>query len=237
MLNMSLKSKISLIPWDGDSAAHRQSLTKQRVECSWDHEKVEEVWREQQLKGEKCIYWIVIFFHDSVQYEKIKDHLDVGKGNGTLYDTATSINGVLRDPSQRSFVPIGHVSLDPRNPDAEGVGLDLPSERVFWIKTFFVSQALQSQGYGRATMDEVENMAIQEPLCAKILMLDTVHNDDQKREDFAMVTFGRIPKVTNEEWYSRRGFKLIKTVENYYKVADRNGKVWATRTVFMRKDI
>ena len=56
---MSLQSRISLIPWDANSPAHRQSLTKQRVECSWDHEKVEEVWRKQQLKGEKCIYWIV----------------------------------------------------------------------------------------------------------------------------------------------------------------------------------
>ena len=59
MLSMSLNSKISLIPWDANSPAHRQSLTKQRVECSWHHEKVEKVWREQQLNGEKCIYWIV----------------------------------------------------------------------------------------------------------------------------------------------------------------------------------
>lgn len=44
-------------------------------------------------------------------------------------------------------------------------------------------------------MDEVENMAIQEPLFAKILMIDTVQNDDQKREDFAKATYGRIPKV------------------------------------------
>lgn len=104
-------------------------------------------------------------------------------------------------------------------------------------------------------MDEVESMAVREPLLAKILMLDTVQKDDQKREDFAKVTYGGISKVslivqfdifsqvtyrpqtTNEEWYARRGYQLIKTVDDYYRDPDRNGKVWDTRTVFMRKDI
>lgn len=45
-------------------------------------------------------------------------------------------------------------------------------------------------------MDEVESMAVREPLLAKILMLDTVQKDDQKREDFAKVTYGGIPKVS-----------------------------------------
>jgi hypothetical protein len=104
-------------------------------------------------------------------------------------------------------------------------------------------------------MDEVESMAVREPLQAKTLMLDTVQKDDQKREEFAIATYGGVPKVsellkieifdqvthymqtTNEEWYSRRGYRLIKTMQNYYRVTDKNGKVWDTKTVFMRKDI
>lgn len=44
-------------------------------------------------------------------------------------------------------------------------------------------------------------------------------------------------QFTNEEWYSRRGYRLIKTVQNYYEVADKYGKIWDIKTVFMRKDI
>lgn len=96
-----------------------------------------------------------------------------------------------------SFVPIGHISLDSRNKDAEKLDLDIPTEGVFWIKTFFVVQSLQSRGIGRAAMDEVESMAVREPLWARTLMLDTIQRDDQMREDFAKATYGAVPKVAN----------------------------------------
>ncbi|KAJ5960483.1 uncharacterized protein N7479_007633 [Penicillium vulpinum] len=172
-----------------------------------------------------------------------------------LQDTATTINAVSRQPTKEFFIPIGHISLDSKNPDAEHIELDLPVKKIFWIKTFYVRQSIQGQGIGRAAMDEVEAMAVREPLLAKILMLDTVQKDDQKREEFANATYGGVPKVsliiqfdvlgqtpyrlqtTNEEWYARRGYRLIKTVQNYYQVLDKNGKIWDTKTVFMRKDI
>jgi hypothetical protein len=56
---MDLTTKVTLFPWDPNSDRHVELLVKQRVECSWDQEKVEAKWKEQQLKGEKCIYWIV----------------------------------------------------------------------------------------------------------------------------------------------------------------------------------
>ena len=56
---MSSKLKLILVPWDPDSVAHRSCLLRQREECSWGQDKVEIVWREQQIKGDKCIYWIV----------------------------------------------------------------------------------------------------------------------------------------------------------------------------------
>lgn len=103
-------------------------------------------------------------------------------------------------------------------------------------------------------MDQVEDMAVREPLLAKTLMLDTMQKDDQKREDFALDQFGAIPKVrgvvpleiaqfthflqvTNEEWYARRGYRLIKTIQNHYKPVAKNGSIWDIKTVFMRKDI
>lgn len=182
------------------------------------------------------------------------------QANAELQDTATSINAVAREPSHRTFIPVGHISLDSENPDAKKIELDIPKANAFWIKTFYVTHAFQSQGLGRAAMDEVESMAVREPLNAKTLLLDTVQKDDQLREEFAIISYGGVPKVrfvsprkkvrfrvctkrtnimqvANEVWYARRGYLLIKTVQNYYNIEDKNGKYWDTKTVFMRKDI
>lgn len=113
-----------------------------------------------------------------------------------MSDTAISLNAVPRDPSHQSFIPIGHISLDTKNPDAADLELEIPSDSVYWIKTFFVQHSLQSKGIGRAAMDEVEAMAVNEPLLAKTLMLDTVERGDQLREEFAKATYGGIPKVS-----------------------------------------
>lgn len=107
-----------------------------------------------------------------------------------------AINAVARDPTRKSFVPIGHISLDGKNPEAAHIELDLPPDGVLWIKTFYIDRTMQGRGFGRAAMDEVEDMATREPLNARILMLDTVQKDDQKREEFAMATFGKIPGVS-----------------------------------------
>ncbi|KAJ6103352.1 hypothetical protein N7486_005779 [Penicillium sp. IBT 16267x] len=213
---MSSKSKVILIPWDCESVVHRAALVKQREECGWHQEKVEKEWRELQAKGGKCIYWIV---------------------NEKLRDTAQTINAVPRRASQQAFIPIGHISIDSLNAEANHPDLEIPSTGVFWIKTFYVSHSAQSQGVGRAAMDEVEKMAIGEPLNARILMLDTVQRDDQMREEFALAMHGGLPKVPNQDWYARRGYQVIQTVQNYYRIEDKNGKVWDTKTVFMRKDI
>ncbi|KAJ5467750.1 hypothetical protein N7475_005502 [Penicillium sp. IBT 31633x] len=213
---MGTSPKVILFPWDPKSDAHRKRLIAQRVECTWDQDKVETKWTMQQLKGGKCMYWI--------EHE-------------VLQDTATALNAFPRQPTKESFVPIGHISLDSKNPDAEHIGLDLPSENIFWIKSFYVGHAIQGQGIGRATMDEVEAMAVREPLSAKTLMLDTVQKDDQNSEEFANAAYGSVPKITNEEWYARRGYQPIKRVQNYYVIVDKNGKAWNVKTVFMRKDI
>ncbi|KAJ5731431.1 uncharacterized protein N7483_005939 [Penicillium malachiteum] len=233
---MSSKSNVLLIPWDPESVVHRQALLKQRIKCSWHMEKVEHQWRELQKTGGKCIYWIVIPPDDSPTTQQLRTLLGP-KADETIQDTATSINAVPREPSQAVFTPIGHISLDSENPDAKDVELDIPSSGAFWIKTFYVTQCLQSQGIGRAAMDQVEEMAIREPLNAKTLLLDTVEKDDQMREDFAIISYGAIPKVPNEVWYGQRGYRLIKTVLNFYNIKDKNDKIWDTKTVFMRKDI
>lgn len=44
-------------------------------------------------------------------------------------------------------------------------------------------------------MDEIESMAVREPLWARTLMLDTLQREDQMREDIANAIFGTAPKV------------------------------------------
>lgn len=84
-----------------------------------------------------------------------------------------------------------------RFPAAESLDLDLPETGAIWIKTLYVSNALQSSGIGRAAMDAVEAMATEEPICARTLMLDTVCKEDQMREDFARGFYGYVPKVSS----------------------------------------
>ncbi|KAJ5917287.1 hypothetical protein N7466_010841 [Penicillium verhagenii] len=210
---MGSTSKVSLIPWDPLSEPHRERLYQQRVECSWDMDKVNEIWKDAQLRGEKCIYWIVLETDESEQNPDSK-----------LIDTAASINAVPRQPSKTQFQPIGHISLDSKNEESAHVDLDIPSTGVFWIKSFFVRQSVQGKGTGRAAMDEVEK------------------GGDQVREDFAKATYGSVPKLTfekivNEDWYSRRGYRGIKIVQNFFDVRDRSGKKWDAKAIFMRKDI
>lgn len=171
-----------------------------------------------------------------------------------LQDTNTSIRGVSREPSRIEFIPVGHISLAPKNPYLEKVDLDLPSEHVYWIKTFYVSQALRNQRLGTAAMKAAEAMAINEPLCARTLALDTATREDQMREDIAKAFYGGIPKVSclallimnrvikplqvmNQDWYEKMGYRPLKTVKGLYTSPDRNGVVWDLSTIFMRKDI
>ncbi|KAJ5641499.1 hypothetical protein N7490_005499 [Penicillium lividum] len=234
---MGSRLKVTLIPWDFDSTAHRQVLFRQRQECSWHQERVEKEWREAQAKGSKCIYWINQVFPDD---SHITEHMRLylrSKKTEILRDTAQSINAAHRKPSQRAFIPIGHISLDSESPESIYLNLDIQRAGVFWIKTFYVSRALQGQGIGRAAMDEVERMAIRDPLNAQTLMLDTIQRDDSLRVEFALATQGSLPQVVNEDWYTRRGYRVIRTVQNYYIIEDRMGKIWDTKTVFMRKDI
>ncbi|PYH98441.1 hypothetical protein BO71DRAFT_344891 [Aspergillus ellipticus CBS 707.79] len=233
---MAPKSIVELIPWDPESPSHVQRMLLQRQECGWDSDKVEPKWRDQQRSGGKCIYWLVLSSKDQESEGKLQLHLSTYEYEQVaLQDTSSSIRGVARTASQASFYPIGHISLDSVNADIEGIDLDLPGEGVYWVKTFYVSRALQSKGLGRAAMDIAESMAIEEPLCATILALDTRHRDTQIEEEKFM-SGGQEPSgITSEEWYTRRGYRVIKVVENYYPVPP--GYTAENRTVFMRKNV
>lgn len=60
-------SNLVLIPWDAESPAHQEWLIKQREACGWHQEYVATKWKSEQLKGLKCIFWIVSYNPDSVK--------------------------------------------------------------------------------------------------------------------------------------------------------------------------
>ncbi|KAK7409377.1 hypothetical protein QQX98_008439 [Neonectria punicea] len=152
-----------------------------------------------------------------------------------LQDTSTSIRGTSRNPTEELFYPVGHISLDSVNPGTEVFDLDIPSENLYWIKTFYVSKALRSKGIGRASMDVVESMAVGKPLCARTLALDTVQKNSSIA--LAIAATGEPPKMTNQEWYERRGYQLIKTVRDFYKASPGEEDGPEILTVFLKKNI
>ncbi|KAL0940524.1 uncharacterized protein CTRU02_203287 [Colletotrichum truncatum] len=231
------RSKVQLVPWDPDSQDHVTRMVDQRIECGWSFDKVPS-WQDDQRTGFKCIYWIVIDPESPEADIKLSKHITAcPKEKEPLEDTATSIRATPRTPSFTSFHPVGHISLDVDNPPAKCLNLPIPSEGVYWIKSLFVSYALHSSGIGRAAMDTVEAMAMREPLFAKVLMLDTVAKEDQHREEFLAQVSGKPPAMSTQEWYARRGYKLIWRELNFYPDFDKFGKPLGRYTVFMRRDL
>lgn len=68
---------------------------------------------------------------------------------------------------------MGHISLDSESPNP---GQADTTQGLYCITTLYISRAIHGGGLGRAALDAIESQAISEPLCAKILSLDTLAN-------------------------------------------------------------
>ncbi|KAH6976724.1 hypothetical protein EDB80DRAFT_303023 [Ilyonectria destructans] len=256
---MEEQQPLVLIPWDCESLDHVGLLVDHRVDCGWDADKVAGSWRDAQRAGIKCIYWIVeasnkteagVFRYDLNSQTVRRSFLSFSHflmryfvelltrtKAALLRDTCTKLLQTRRNASNELFHPVGHISLDTQFPDADSIGMDIPPNGVIWIKSLYILKSLRSNGLGTVAMDILEQMATCKPLYARTLMLDTVHKDDQLRPDFASAVWGSVPKMSNEEWYARRGYRVVKTVQNFYTNVDKSGKSWDTRAVFMQKDL
>ncbi|KAL3424901.1 hypothetical protein PVAG01_04182 [Phlyctema vagabunda] len=228
------KQQVTLIPWDPESQSHIDRLFQQRIACGWHEDKISE-WREKQRQGKKTLQWIILSPDDPASAQKQAQHVSAYPLEaGELTDTAVSLGGKPRPPLGTSFLPVGHISLDP---DPTDRGLEVVEEGTYLISTFYISRALQGSGLGRAAMDIVEKMAVDEPLCAKVLTLDTVANDYPKREE-RLKALGRPgAKLSNADWYARRGYTIYDYKDDHYWDTDPTGKRWGARAVFMKKHI
>lgn len=87
-------------------------------------------------------------------------------------------------------------------------------------------------------MDVVEHMAISEPLNAKTLALSAVDDVDTELRRAKFKALGRDPpKISNKDWYQRRGYAIFKRAPGLFTELDKTGKSWGYNAVFMRKDI
>jgi hypothetical protein len=64
-----------------------------------------------------------------------------------------------------------------------------------WIKSLYISYALQAEGIGGAAVDRIEGMAAAAPLNAKHLVIDTTHEDDQMNPEMNAAFHEKMPKV------------------------------------------
>ncbi|KAF4415224.1 hypothetical protein FACUT_13586 [Fusarium acutatum] len=191
------KPTVILIPWDPNSPEHVSRMVEQRIICGWQASIVPTVWKDGHISGKKCVYWI-IFPQDEPQREKyLKMHTEAyPKETEELLDSGRTLLGKPRVPTDAKFLPVGHVALDTHISDyAEKVELNFPKSNAYWVKSLYVSYTLQGLGIGGAAMNIAERMAIEEPLNAKHLLLDTVHHEDQADEDFAVANYGGSFKV------------------------------------------
>ncbi|KAF5976580.1 hypothetical protein FBULB1_6891 [Fusarium bulbicola] len=189
------KPTVTLIPWDPNSPEHVRRMVEQRIACGWQASLVPTVWKDGHINGTKCVYWI-IFPQDEPQREKylnmhIEAYPKVVPETEELLDSSETLLGKPRVPTDAKFLPVGHVALDTHISDyGERVDLNIPKSGAYWVKSLYVSYTLQGLGIGGAAMNIAERMAIEEPLNARHLLLDTMHHEDQADEEFAVANYG-----------------------------------------------
>lgn len=136
-----------------------------------------------------------------------------------ITDTATTHWQQPRTPTNRAFIPIGHVALDLR--PEENAHLKLTDEGIVWVAGLYISWALQSHGFGREAMGVVERIASQEPLNAKWIVLDTMPKDQQMKSAFIEKVYtaqGKPnPAVPTQDWYEKQGYEAFARDVAMYK--------------------
>ncbi|KJZ73689.1 hypothetical protein HIM_06807 [Hirsutella minnesotensis 3608] len=230
---------IALLPWDPLDGNHYQRLYEQRVACLWGYEEVT-LWQQRVLEGYKMMYWIVLADEIPEKDGWLKAHVeDFPHEHEPLIDSATKLGVVSRMPTRKPFLPVGHMGLElfpERN-----TRFDLPAN-TYWVKSFYVSRALQGLGIGRSAMLQVEGIAARPPFGSSFLALDTVREtdfDDIVEQDDSQAGVPRppLPLVrSSQRWYLRQGYQVMGYEDDYYRYRDPDSGEWITASaVFMRK--
>lgn len=161
-----------------------------------------------------------------------------------IIDTASSVGRVPRQPTTKPFIPIGHTALE-RCPDYDA-RFSYP-ENTIWLKSLYISWALQTAGLGRSAMVLTELIAKSPPHNAELLALDTLKGSYQVSEKHLGHLYDdrgmERPAVirSNEEWYLRQGWELVevdgKAEEIYQWLIPDTGEVRDIPVIYMNKSL
>lgn len=162
-----------------------------------------------------------------------------------IIDTATNHGSLPRKATHKHFTPIGHTALEIcPSYDAR---FSFP-EGTMWLKSLYVSWALQAAGLGRSAMRLTENIARLLPHNAKLLALDTMQGAYQSSEKHLRHLYEdrglERPKGelrTSQEWYARQGWGLVKVdgrmSEIFPWVMEKTGEVREVPVIYMTKSL
>ncbi|KAK7923446.1 hypothetical protein PG985_007517 [Apiospora marii] len=256
------RPSIILVPWDPDSPDHVERMRLQRVACGWKQDGAEG-WRPLQRESKIGLHWIVL----SPTHPETPTRLAAHKAQfpseaSPLRDTSRTILGrphtvypdiAATDDGENEnnafFVPVGHISLDGwhHDPSLQTSAAD----GIFSLTTFYVSGAMQGVGIGGAAVAECERtpdkesyspswttrMAV-EDFGAKTMTLDTISNEDVAVDSPRRIALKRpLQKITNQDWYIRRGYQEYQRRPNSWFDTDARGKVWWCTAVCLRKSL
>ncbi|RSL73887.1 hypothetical protein CEP54_000296 [Fusarium duplospermum] len=233
---MSVHAKTALIPWDPSNGAHFKRMYDQRVACGWRYEEVEE-WRSKMLKSQKFLYWIILADDLEGREELLATHTKRYPSEAEeLSDTADTVFNMPREPTNRRFLPVGHIALELLPEQNER--FQLPSYTI-WIMSLYISWALQSAGLGRSAMAETERLAKLPPFNREVIGLDTVQKHFQLGDNnFSKTHYDSKGTEARaiEEWYMRQGYEVVQRVDRGYNWKDpATGDVLPVPLVYMVK--
>ncbi|PNS14823.1 UPF0652 protein [Sphaceloma murrayae] len=222
-----MSNDVKLIPWDANDDNHFNRLHEQQAALGW-FPPVTETWRSKQLAGERVFFWIVsrqlpLYMQglERLNCSKALSEQCVGRevllekhfseypaDRPPIYDTARKVLHVSRTASEEAFHPLGYVALDSK-PPTPADARDLPVS-TWWIKSLYVSWALQNNGIGKKAMNALERVAVVAPFNATQLALEAITKEFANDEVYLARMYDEKglprPSKTNEEWYKGLGY-------------------------------
>ncbi|KAG8629197.1 hypothetical protein KVT40_003062 [Elsinoe batatas] len=231
-------SKVELVPWDPLNEAHFRRMHDQRISFGWfpPSPSKDKGWH---VEGRKAVYWITLPDAFVGKEEALCKHTGrYPAERDPIFDTAKTIALMERTPSGKSFIPVGHVLLDRAAPPMAEC-IDSPKMTI-WLKSLYISWALQGSGLGRQAVFAIEEIASRKPFNAASTALDTITKEFQREEWYLREYYDDLgnerPRIVNEDWYQRLGYSVVG--KRHDEIPDeKNGGVKVIPLLIMQKHL
>lgn len=216
------------IPWDPTSEQQFERLRQQRASCGWGVENVSN-WRDQQLAGQRVIFWLVLKpvhpCHDALLSGHI---LQFPQESEALSDTGSDVFPFRRE-RQKTFMPIGHVSMD-----FPPTGISDPARGRVGATSLYLSPAIRGLEFGRQVFELMRTVAGR---FARYAVIDVPVRESQEAvERFEKFGDGR-PEFSLVDWYENIGLKRLNGTKRFVDETDSDGRIWKVELVGMEWDL